>query len=423
MMGSALFQTLFGFGRIFLVLFTLWFFCSYFSTAHDGVVPIEIVRQWQAANPFANMVSERILIVFASFLNGPALRYALAPLAAILSVLFAGAYYVKDIYALPTFRSAFRYVFASMFGLGYPLLTIDGGRMNLKPGERNLIEQIGGPGAVLVEPGSAAIFRQLRGQSQTVVGSTYVLAPFETVANTIDLDEHQGDKNNISAMTRDGIQVTIVDVHFRYRIRHRTDARGRPVPSTPEEPYPFAPNALANSINNLSVQDDGLDKWTVAVERALTGAITDFIAANNIDFLTAPCVEGNEPRLAMRNELFMPFIQNSLERLGAELVWADIGHMEINLDTVDEQRISVWAAPWMGESSITKAYGEALRQAYRELGRAQAQAEIIMGITAALESTNLSNDTPDNLRKILMARTAQVLDSISSRNNGDLRGW
>lgn len=424
MMGSSLFQTLFGFARIFLVFCILWFFCSTFSTSFDGVNPVTVADSWRAANPVINSWPEGVVIFLAAFLNSQALRYGIAPLGAILSVLFAGAYYAKDIYALPSFRSAFKYVFASMFTLGYSMMVIDNGEPKMKKNELNLIDRIGGPGAVLVEPGSAATFHQLRGQARTVVGETYFVAPFETLANTIDLHEQQGDRDNITAMTRDGIQVTLVDVHFRYRIRHRTDANGRPVESTPAEPYPFAPDALANTLNNLSVQSDGLDKWNVAVERALTGAITDYISANTIDFLTAPAKQGNQPpRLNMRNELFLPGIRTGLERLGAELIWADIGHMEINLDTVDEQRINVWAAPWMGESAVTKAYGESLRQVYRELGRAQAQAEIIMGITEVLNSVNLANDTPENLRRILMMRTAQVLDSISCRDNGEMRGW
>ena len=336
------------------------------------------------------------------------LRYMIPPLLAMVIVITAGAFYVRDIYALPNFTSALRYVISSLFGILYPRLTIDNGKPVISSKNVNLIDRIGGPGSVMVEPGSAAVFRWLRELSRPVVAATYFVAPFERVAFTAGLDEQQGDREKITSMTRDGIRVTLNDVHFRYRIRNIIE-NGQRVQRTPERPNPFDPIALTNMIRNLSAGDT----WEVAVERAVTGAITDFIAAHTIDYLTAPSRNGQDPRRELQ-EALMISVRQPLENLGADLIWIDPGHLEIEPQEVNDLRTSMWAAPWIGDSTTKRAFSDQLRQAYRDLGRAQAQAEMIISITQALNNVALSTNSPDNVRRLILARTAQILDSMSS---------
>lgn len=416
-LGSEMFQNLFGLLRLLVLMGVLGFFCSRGSMMFDGVVPNEVAQQYRDAFPLLALLPNWMVVPFAAVVNESSWRYAIAPGLAILCVFFAGAYYVRDIYALPTFSSALNYVMASLFSSSYPELIIDGGTYQFPKDKVNLIDKIGGPGYVIVEPGSAAVFRHLREISRPVVGDSYFLAPFEIVAQTVGLDEQQGDRDEISAMTRDGIRVVLRDVHFRYRIRQRV-VDGRTVQRTPENPFPFDPSSLTNMIANLTVQSNGLDRWNVAVERAVTGLITNFISANTIDFLTAPSKNGNDPRRQLQIELF-PGVRRALEDLGAELLWVDAGHMEVVYDQVNEKRRMLWAAEWIGDSNITRSYGDALRQAYRDLGRAQAQAEIILSITEALDSSVLAGNGPDNVRRIFLARTAQVIESLA-RNNPEV---
>jgi hypothetical protein len=249
------------------------------------------------------------------------------------------------------------------------------------------------------------------------------MAPLETIAQVIDLDEQQGDKDEITAMTRDGIMVTLRDIHMRYRIKQEL-REGKPAKKTIDDPYPLAPDALQNMLYNLSVNFDGLDKWNIAVERATVGAITDFIAAHTIDYLTAPRSGTPNPRIELLNELTYSGTQKALENLGAELLWIDVGHVDINQEGIDEQRTNLWASEWIGDTAVSKAYGMAIRQAYHDLGRAQAQAEIILSIADALRAANADGNSRENIRRLLLARTAQVLDSISeskdnSRGNSD----
>jgi hypothetical protein len=398
------------------------FFCCNGPFLFQGIVLQEIMESHRQSFPMLSILPEFLQAGIALLINPVGWRFMITPLLAMLCVLFAGAYYVKDIYALPDYGTAFRYVVASMFSGEYEELIIEGGEPKLQKNEVNTLDRIGGPAYGVVQPGSAAVFRHLREISQPVVGETYFAAPFERIAYSVSLDEQQCDRDAIPAMTRDGIQVHLRDVHFRYRIRHRIE-NGRTVLRTPEEPYPFDPSALTGMIANLSVQEykkDGkieekLERWSEAVERAVTGTITDFVATNTIDYLTAPSRDGSDPRQAMQASI-LPEARQALNGLGAELLWIDPGHLEIDFHEVGDQRTNLWAASWIGDSNVTRTYADTLRQAYRDLGRAQAQAEIIMSIADALSSANLTDRSAENVRRILLARTAQVLDSLSSGN-------
>lgn len=417
-LGSATFQNLFGLIRMIVFVVTLIFFASWFSGEFNRISLRDLITQLQESMPMFKAFPLNLSAwFFAMLLNPTVLRYMLPPLLAFLLVLFAGAFYVMDIYDLKTFRGAMRYIMASMFTMEFPVLTIDNAK-GKKPEtgsplsrEDNLIEKVGGPGAVLVEPGSGAIFRHLRGRSVWRVAATHYLAPFETIAQTVDLNDQQCDKDGIPCVTRDGIQVRLRDVHFRYRIRMREE-NGAPAVRSIRSPYPFDNQSLTRLAFNLQVQDNEKEEpWSNAVERAVTGQITDFVAAHTIDYLTAPRTFAWNPREELRASLFQT-AQRPLETLGAELIWADVGHLEIVDDRVDDQRTNLWAAPWMGDASATRAYGDAIRQSYQEMGRAEAQAEMIIGISNALSSVGPGAQSPESIRRLLLARTAQMLEAM-----------
>jgi hypothetical protein len=99
--------------------------------------------------------------------------------------------------------------------------------------------------------------------------------------------------------------------------------------------------------------------------------------------------------------------------LGTELLWIDVGHIDIVDPGVDSGRLDLWATDWIGNASNIRADGEAVRQAYQELGRAEAQSEYIMSITNELKNIDMSGDPRENLRRILLVRTAQILDAMA----------
>jgi hypothetical protein len=351
--------------------------------------------------------------------NRRSMRYIIMPLIAFVFVLFAGMRYLQDVYALKYFRDAVFYVTSSMFGLYFerivdlvvmlffplhPKLTIDDGKMIIPRGKTNLLASIGGPGYVIVQPGNAVFFKFLRKRSSPGINLSAFLAPFETIGPIVNLDDQHGMVLPFETMTKDGILVEVKDVQFRYRIIYRHGEQ-----RSLEDPYPFDPSALRRRGANVTVNAHGPVPWTQAISRSVKSMMIEYINSHTVDFMTAPRDSGIDVR-----QDFMRFVLNESRvwESGAELLWLDVGHVNIVASTVDSQRVELWASEWVGNAEVTRAYGEAKRVAYQDIARAEARAEMIISIASALESASLSTNPKDNIRKILLDRTAQILEAM-----------
>ncbi|HMN59660.1 MAG TPA: hypothetical protein PJ988_04820 [Anaerolinea sp.] len=375
-------------------------------------------ESWDLTQASANLVNDPIRTILAVIFNGAPLRYSIAPIAAIIFVFIWAGFYVKDVFALPMLRLGIQYVRSSVSGSDYPGLVIDGGEKKIPKGQINLLDAVGGPGYVFIHPGNAVLFRSLRKPTNITIRETYFLEPFETIGQIASLDEQQGSRDGVKALSRDGIMVTVKDIHYRFRLFTEQES-GRPKRRTLQDPYPFDQRALWNMAYNLSVEEHGLESWKTAVGRAIVGGITEFINAHDIDYLTAPREANQDPRRELRHNLFNGPAKYSLRNLGAELIYVDLGHFAIDEETVDQQRTETWAAEWQGNAQVVKAYGDAKRSVYMELGRAEAQAELLMGISGALENIELGDNPQETVRRLVLARTAQLMEAMAeSSKNG-----
>jgi hypothetical protein len=151
----------------------------------------------------------------------------------------------------------------------------------------------------------------------------------------------------------------------------------------------------------------------------VVGEITEFINKHPIDHLTAPRRFNRDPRRELRMQLFQPGIQGRLSTVGAELLWVDVGHMDIvglaqnKRENVGGQRLDYWASRWIGEIKKTHAIGEAKRVSYQERGRVDAQAKFLENITDGLRGFELTEDPAENLRRLLLVRTAEILEGMA----------
>ena len=379
----------------------------------EAVDSMAIARRVQETNIFFRIVPLWLLNIFTFLFNGQNVRYMIAPLTAIVVVIIAGAAYVQDIFMLDRYIDALHYVVASLFAIRYPKLEVDEGEKKIPDGEINLLDAIGGPGHVLIQPGHAVMFRHLREPSKVSITRPYFLLPFETIGQIANLDDQHGHLDELQTMTKDGILVTLRDIEFRFRIL--TDVYTK----TLNAPYPYSEDSFRRMAYNMSVTDEGPKPWHSTVQGKLLGAITSYINSHEIDYLTAPKGENQDPRGNLRMELYNQQIKASLKMVGAELLWIDVGHFDINESMVDESRVHLWAEDWIGNAEATRAYGEATRLAYQELGRAEAQAEMIMSIAHALEDISTTENTTENLRKVFLLRTAQILDAMGENQIED----
>jgi hypothetical protein len=405
-------QGLYGIGRIVLCILMLMGI-AWFGAVVFRKVDYETAGQFLLDRSFIfRYIPYRQF--WATALSLQALPFYLAPLGALFAVFLGAAYYVKDIFALPNLSDALHYILSSMTAFKYPTMVIEAGEKQVVKGKTNLLDAIGGPGLVTIQPGNVVMFRRLREPSNITLRETYFLEPFETIGQIANLDDQHDDRDGVTALTRDGIKITIKDIHFRYRIfpeiRH-----GRPIRRTLDDPYPFDEKALWNMAYNLVVDEYGLESWRKAVGRVITGGITDFLNFHEVDYVTAPRENQQDPRRELRNNLFFGPTRFGLRNNGAELIWADIGHFSIDNDMVDTVRTDLWAAEWLGRAQVIKALSAEKRMILQDQGQAEAQAELIASIAEALRTVDPTRDPAVNLRRILLVRTAQILDTMKKK--------
>jgi len=339
-------------------------------------------------------------------------RYLIVVSAALIAVLFTAARYVQDIYNLDYFGLGMHYVLASFFGLGYPVVVIDAGQMQLRPGEVNLLDKIGGPGYLIVEPGNAVLIERLDSPSDVHSAGRYFLPRFESVKEIIDLSEQQGNVEKVESTTKDGIVIEVSKIHYNYRL---WAGKREKILST--NPFPYSVQSVRNMVYNRSVGAEGVTTpWRKTVEIVVKNEITDYIAENQADRVLAPRYsKEKDPRVVIKERITSPGNRSRLRNTGTELTWFDIGHFEPAKKEVGDERLKAWQAKWSGAAMITRAQGDAQRIAYQELGRMETQADLLHGIVAAIKDVQWSDDEQkENIRKIILARTAQILESMTS---------
>jgi hypothetical protein len=336
----------------------------------------------------------------------PALwRYLIAPFFALILAFLAGVCYIQDIYELPSLTYALRYLVASFFGFLYPYLSISGGKKNLKKGEVNLLDVIGGPGIVFVQPGNAVLFEGQCGPDTIYTSGTHFVPRFETL-QPIALEDQYGELTGLSATTRDGFDVRVGRTRFRFRLISDPHAR------TLQNPYSYTEAAIYDMVYNRTVGEEGLSDWGSGVAGDIRRVISNYINRHTLDQLTAPSETKGDPRGDITKELYSEAVRNNLRRRGTELLSIDIGNFEIPNKEVEQQRLDTWQVKWKGNARIARSFGEAKRLAQQEIGRAEAQAEMLISIMHALSDVNLRGGTTQSVRDMVLVRTAQLLDAM-----------
>jgi len=344
-----------------------------------------------------------------SFLRPNALRYWLAPLAALVWGLTLAALYLQDAYKFERFGQALNYLTASLFGSAYPTLTVMDGKMVTPDDELTTLESIGGPGYLEVRPGNVILLERGAGPTNVYGAGRYFLRRFEAIREILDLREIYRNRDAVEATTKDGIAITVRNVEATFRVN-----TGRQPKRTEIEPYPFAVKAVRAATYGRAVDEDGNRvNWGDLIMSLVTGRITAWVCRQRLDYLTAPTVD--DPRAALRGEFEGADFRRQLSRFGAELVRVNIGHLDTP-GPVDSQRIDSWQAIWQLQDKITLAQGEAVLLAYEELGRAEGQAEMVKAIAKALQDISPNAQAGDmEISRLVILRISQLLDTMSAR--------
>jgi regulator of protease activity HflC (stomatin/prohibitin superfamily) len=345
-------------------------------------------------------------------------KFMLAPMAAMITAFMLGAHYVQDIYELPSYALSIRYLFAVIFegppnsilppsGLTLPRLEIADGKVQLEEDELNTIDKIGGPGWLEIKPGNVVVLERLQSPSNVLGTGVHFITRFQKIKDVIPLEDQHWTASPITAATKDGIEITVNDFQFRYRLYsgHRNDGT---IKRTVMNPYPFSVQAARHRTYGRNVRADGsVAPWAESVQSQLDSAIKSYINRNLLDNVTNQADE-------MHDQLKTSDVRKKLKDIGAELLWSDIGKIQIKSEEIKAEWLNAWHAQKDKTSDIIRAQGYAEVLANEERGTAEGQAAILKSIIDALNAADLPNEIDENLWNIVLMRSAQIIDKMTS---------
>ena len=168
---------------------------------------------------------------------------------------------------------------------------------------------IGGPGKVIVDIDSAALFEKPDGTPHVIgptgrePGGKATLEGFERFRAAIDLRDHyielrdQGIKDSsVKSRSKDGILITATDVRFMFSVKRGNENKKQNEKKPPKEkPYPFDEKAIENLVYNatsrvtpnLSNTSTFEFSWVTNMERLIRGELSKFMNEHDLNYYLA----------------------------------------------------------------------------------------------------------------------------------------
>lgn len=344
-----------------------------------------------------------------SGLPEPAWRYWLLPPAVLFLLLLAGARFVHVSYQLSSLRSAFRYLLASFLPIRCPTLLISDGKAQVgTTGVENLVQIIGGPGKLDIQPGNAVLLEGLDGGKRVLGAGKHFITRLESVKDVLSLEERNDEIPIIKATTRDGIEVHAHDIHFRYRLYH-DDAAANGGARSPSNLYPFSEEAVIRAVYNRTMGEDlGLGDWHKGIKTVVDSVIAEYIRQSLVDHLIVPVKHDRDPRAEILSQFSSDAVRTRFREKGAELIWIDIGYFDAPEKRAQER--------WMRNADVVRAFGEVQRRYSAEVGRAVAQAKLIMDIVQELEDATDQNIPRQDQLNLYLTRLDWLIDALEKQH-------
>jgi hypothetical protein len=249
-------------------------------------------------------------------------------------------------------------------------------------------------------------------------GSKYFISRQERVQEIIDLHEQEGDTPELKATTRDGITVIVEKLKYNYRLWDKVWEADPEVQTALLNPFPFSMEAVKDFVykRTVTVDDDGKPRkfdWRGAVGGHVQRVIKEYISERRLDDVIATHEHLHQnPRQEIRDKVYLPDFKKGLRGMGTILRWWDPGEFK-SLEPIEEQFLSNWSVDITSNIQINDAYGHAQKQAYEELGRAEAEAELLMSIIHSLDGIRFGADKTQTLQNLILIRTAQVIRALN----------
>ena len=317
----------------------------------------------------------QLIVLFVSLGLSNTLRHVIPPMLAVYMAMRIGSNYIRDLFELVDSQTARDFLQPAISGNKYPNVRVTAAGFNVDENTSPLAK-IGGPGYVRVASGNAAIFELHGGPSLVVGPGKHFIRQFEYLRDVIDLRDQYKMIEEIAAVTKDGIRVTIKSLEVAFRVRTSNRRRTR------LDQYPFAIGAIRTLAYDRTVvwgkEDKQPSLWTETIPGAIVSIIRRYINNTRLDNL----IRGDDidPRETIKRMLQSAETRKQMNDKGVDLLWVSLGHIVIPREAHD-QRINTWQAEWKNMADLEIAKSEADKLRLTEYLRALARLNLIKGIT------------------------------------------
>lgn len=221
-----------------------------------------------------------------------------------LSVHFAGRF-VADIFELKDLRVAWKFVDGLARGASAEVIHLRGGHLS-ETANNSPIIQIGGPGRVVVDYDTAALFEKPDGTPHVVGApearanrdsrprSGVTLDGFERLREPVIslrdqyIGDPAGEPLTVLGRSLDGMPISVTDVRGVFSVRR--DGTSTPSPGSVERPFPFRARDIEHliyrqQVSVLAAEEDTSSapgEWTEAMQRLIREALRDFMGRNRL---------------------------------------------------------------------------------------------------------------------------------------------
>jgi len=409
-------------------------------------------------NPFLNF----LVLAYRVFTDPRIFQYFPVFLAPFFIALQCAALYLADVFELEHVSVARTFIWGVALSGSEETIRVSHGEIS-EEGLESPTYLIGGPGKVIVDLDSVALFEKPDGTPR-IIGPTdkqprgrATLEGFERFRQAIDTRDHYVDlrdqdskSQSVKSRSRDGIPITATDVRLMFSIY-----RGGVKPSG-ETPYPFSRVAIENMIYQavsrvtpeLSNPSTYEFSWINRMVGLIRGELGAFMSKHNLTAYLASIGMPELEKLKEREELLVEEVQkivqaeqellSSGEQKGApefqprskisnlftqfaeeftkrahsssvELHWIGVGTWKTPIEIVPEKHLEAWK---LSNENFYRESPEVLNKLEKE-AIMQKMVTLIqeVPITAYMKATTEEKETKRAMRSLLLAYHQQLLEA------------
>ena len=380
---------------VFLLFFT-WFLISlrYYPLAlwaqHIQNIFLFAFNPTFAQSYAGNPITEFIFFALNAFTNPLVFQYFPIFFASFFIALQSAAIYLADVFELEDVGVARKFVWGVALSGSNEVIRVAQGEI-LEVHRESPAFLIGGPGIVVVDLDSVALFEKSDGRPHIIGPGAAKLDGFERFREAIDIRDHyvelrdQDPKSpSVKSRSRDGIPITATDVRLMFSIY-----RGQGAKPSAALPYPFSKEAVEqiiykatsrvtpdltnpstyeflwinNMIGLIRAELGGfMSRYNLTVYLASTG-MPEFekakqreqAIAEQVQQLTQGTEEPSKPKDVIPPPKFTPryeitnlftqfaeeFTKKARDR-GVELRWIGVGTWKTPIDSIPEKHLEAW---------------------------------------------------------------------------------